>query len=335
VYGRAGVPRLTLLFPFIGFVVATTVTLCVPIRARADGRTWVFRWSAPGDCPDKDVVEARVRALAGPGAELDADATLTSFGGRFHAVLKVRTGTSVGERELQGESCAELVQSVAVVLALSATTISPPDPTPPRASPPIVAPSPSPPPQPWSSASHESALPQAARPRAPFVRITPVATVDVGTLPTPAFGGGADVLIAPGHGVTLGIAGAAWATGRGSLPNLGAQGAKFGLLTADARACYAVIRRVLELAPCAVLELARVTASGFGEVYRDSSTATWTAVGLGVRGRWEISGHFALALELGGIVPTQGQSFVVEQGGTVHVLGPVAFRGYFGPEVRF
>jgi hypothetical protein len=39
--------------------------------------------------------------------------------------------------------------------------------------------------------------------------------------------------------------------------------------------------------------------------------------------------------ELDGLVPTQGQLFVIAPQGTVHTIGPVAGRGYFGPEVRF
>jgi hypothetical protein len=299
--------------------IAVGAVVCVPDRAAAEVSRITVHWSGPEGCPGEAAVRRRVLELAAPGAGLDADVVVTEAEGRFRAALHVRTGPSLGERFLDETSCERLAESAAVILAMSGTPLE------------TVALSP-PPPSPRARVA--PAAPPVAPPQT-IVRIRAHASVDVGTLPAPTLGGGIAVAFTPGDRIAIGLAGTIWVEQTATVASLANQGARFSLLTGDATGCYGFHGSTFEVSPCAVLELAHLTATGVGESQKLSPTATWLAVGVGAAVRWEVARHFALVAELDGLVPTQGQSFVLEPHGTVHTIGPVAGRGYFGPEVRF
>jgi hypothetical protein len=149
-------------------------------------------------------------------------------------------------------------------------------------------------------------------------------------------GGGLGVAVAPGYGLAFGLAGEAWAAENGFLPGSATQGASFHLLSADATGCYAWMHRSrIELSTCAIVDVSRLSAAGFGAVHDSSATAVWLALGAGVTARWELFRAFALSLEFYGVAPTQKQSFDIASAGTIHNIGVFAFRGSLGPEVRF
>ena len=106
---------------------AASIALGVPSRA-ADPAGVSILWTAPAGCPDVETVRARVVSLAGVGATLEAKAEVTREETDFRAVLEVRARGSVGERVLRGWTCKEVVESAAVVLALSATASFEPQP---------------------------------------------------------------------------------------------------------------------------------------------------------------------------------------------------------------
>ncbi len=276
-------------------------------------------------------------ALAGPMVALEADASMTAEAGRLRLVLHVKNGNSVGERVLDGDSCVDLAESAAVILAMSGMSTA-------VEVPPPVAPPPPPPPAPVVQPEAPPAPPAVTPgPRAPFVRVTPVVAFDIGTLPSPAFGGGLAVDAVPGRGFTAGLAGALWGTNAGTATGLAlGQGANFDLITANANGCYSVLRGKLELSPCVVLEFDYVSATGFRTGYNRTGTANWLSVGAGARLRWQPTRHFGVALDVDGIVPTVHQPFAilvtagsVKTLDNVHVTGPIAVRAYLGPEVRF
>ena len=170
--------------------------------------------------------------------------------------------------------------------------------------------------------------------------MTPFAAFDIGSLPNPALGGGLALAALPGSGVAVGLAGALWATEQGTVPSTSrVQGADFKLITGDLSGCYALVRGTLELSPCAILEIATVSATGFGAVSNNPQTsATWFSVGLGARLRWEPTRHFGVALDVDGVIPTLPyHKFVITgaEGGTVYSTQSVAVRSFLGPELRF
>jgi len=301
----------------------------VPCRAAGGGDVSVA-WSGPPSCADAEPIERRVAALAGPGAHLEASGVVTAGDGEWIVSLRVRAGDSWGERVLRAPTCEALRESVAVVLALSATpeTARLPSPRPPPPEPP-------PPAEPGSPPGARDEPLHGARENA-RVRLAAEAALDAGTLPRAAFGADVRASVAAGSKVTLGLAGGIWLEERGSLPGQPSQGARFDLLTADAFGCYEALRggRVT-LAPCATVEWGHVSASGFGALANGGATADWLGVGLGARAGWAITTWLAIGMEAAAVAPTGRQKFSITGAGTVFTTAIAAGRVEIGPELRF
>jgi hypothetical protein len=287
-------------------------------------------------------VRRRVLALAEPGAAIDGVAEVTEIQGVFHVVVRVRLGEVAGERVLSAPSCEAAAESVAVVLAMSGTS-------PLAGATPLPSPAPRPPPapiQPPPNSAPRAALspPAPSPPQRPtpaarsLFRVTPEAAFDAGTLPNPDFGVAVRASVVPRDGLALGVAGTIWLDQTGYVPN-SSQGASFALLTFDAFGCQAWLRRrSIELSACGLVELGRIAASATGAIVDGSATAYWVSLGLGVRGRLELTRWLGLALELDGLVPTPRQSFSISDDGekkTVRATSVVLAHAEFGPEVRF
>ena len=323
---------------FLATLPITTGVVCVPRCAAGEPSGIVLHWSAPEGCPDRETVQRRVIALAGPAVGVEADASILQTGGRMRLELHVkRSGNLVGERILEGDSCVELAESAAVILAMSGTTTAfdAPKPVAPPPPPPSPRPAAPPPPVPIAPGSGPD-----SSPRRGWFRITPVGALDVGTLPEPAIGGGLALAAWLGRGVAVGITGAVWAANQGTLAGASpAQGATFGLITGDASGCYSMMRGTFELSPCALLEVASVSATGFGVSHIRTGNAKWVSVGFGARLRWQPMNHFGVALDVDGIVPIPDYyKYVIHDGpsgGQVYQTGPIAARAVLGPEVRF
>jgi hypothetical protein len=296
--------------------------------ADADGVS--LEWTAPPECPSGDSVRARVLALVGPGAGVQATVEVTraaaglscdarSLGGcgQYHVALRVRVAGSIGERALEAPTCDVAAESAAVVLALSAASM--------RAD---VAP------------------PPALRPPAPrgpatwHVALAVEATLDAGTLPQVAAGLDFRMTFALGDRVSAGVGGGLWLEQEGRLPDLPVQGAHFVFGAGSVFGCYrALSRGSFELWPCALLEIDRLSATSVGTTQPGTATAQWAGLGLGARGRWEPFPWFALALEVDGVASTQEQRFSISRPGgdleAIYTTSPVVARVEMGPEVRF
>jgi hypothetical protein len=303
---------------------ATLAAVCVPRRASASDV--VVQWSAPAGCPSGDDVTARVVALALPHGALDAEVAVTESGGRFDARLRVKSrGATVGERILRADSCEELAESAAVVLAMSVAALAEPPPAPALSAGPVESarPAVSPP----ASAPHPS--------RDALLRVSPLGATDVGTLPNAVGGGGLSLSLAPGHGVAFGVAASLFAGANAYAAKAPAEGASFSLVSSAVTGCYALLRRPIELSPCVLAELEHVVATGQHAQSDRTTTANWIALGGGLRSRWELSRNFGIQLEVDGAISTRRQQFLITGLGTVFTTSPVAFRAYVGPEVRF
>ena len=242
---------------------------------------------------------------------------------------------------MSAPSCDAAAEAVAVVLALSGTSAPPPPPVAPPIAPAVVVlpaiPPPPPPARPVASTS-----PDEKPGRRPYVRVAVEGALDLGTLPVATYGARLRAALLPRSDLALGVSGAVWANqlGYANVSTQG-QGADFSLLTFDAFGCYGLLRRrTLELSPCLVLELDRMSATGKNEDHTGGSSPVWVSLGIGVEGRWELTRNVGLTLELQGVVPTEGQAFVITNTagspvGTVHATSVLAGRAYFGPEVRF
>jgi len=169
------------------------------------------------------------------------------------------------------------------------------------------------------------------------LRLAIDAALDLGTLPGPAPGADLRAEIDLGR-VSAGLSGTLWLDRDGHLTSSATEGAQFALQSYDAFGCYALFRAsAFELAPCAVVEVAVMTASGFNTSIKRTASAVWPSLGAGARARWRLGRFVSVALGVQGVVPLIPQKFHIDgnPGGPVFSVGPVAGRAEVGPEVRF
>lgn len=81
-----------------------------------------LHWDAPSQCPQSDVLQERIRALVGSTEvrpeQLRAEGRITRIEDKYHLVMLVRSGSAVGIRELDSDSCDHLTGAAAVALGL-------------------------------------------------------------------------------------------------------------------------------------------------------------------------------------------------------------------------
>ena len=109
-----------------GVVIA--LTLCLLPRAALAQDALALVWSAPPSCPSRDEVVARVARLrpnlTRAASGLRATATVTPAPrGRWRVRLRTEVHGDVGERSLEGRTCALIADATAVVLALASDAL--------------------------------------------------------------------------------------------------------------------------------------------------------------------------------------------------------------------
>lgn len=95
-------------------------SVLAPARVRAQAEL-DLAWSAPPECPTREVVLARLRSLAGDslrGSRLRAAGRIVPFNGRYRLTLTLRQGDAVRERKMDAVSCDDLAGAAAVTLGL-------------------------------------------------------------------------------------------------------------------------------------------------------------------------------------------------------------------------
>src|SRR5512143_3875954 len=80
-------------------------------------------WSAPDECPDSAELTSRVSRLLGDAvrSNITAATDVMRTDGVYRARLRVTTSAGTGERILESSQCDTLADSVALVIALSAS----------------------------------------------------------------------------------------------------------------------------------------------------------------------------------------------------------------------
>ena len=142
---------------------------------------------------------------------------------------------------------------------------------------------------------------------------------------------------AAGEGLLRFEAGAAYLPSQTvTIASTPSRGGTFGLLAANLRTCVFVLRRPFELAPCVGGEIASLHAEGSATKAVIANTLYFEALAggtLGVR----LTGAWVLRLDLGGAVPFDRPTFVVQgaAAGPVHRPGALAGRAAIGIELRF
>ncbi|XYH98526.1 hypothetical protein ACMHYB_01820 [Sorangium sp. So ce1128] len=327
-------------------------------------------WIAPGECADRGRVLAEIEQRLGrPSAEngeppLKARAVVSrNERGSWDLRLTTTFGETTRSRELHGETCAELADAAALIIALAidpdaasrgipeaepdagagAGAISGADPGA-GAAPevdaapdePTAAEAP-PPASPTPGASAPAAPAQlAARPSSPLeLRGTLRASGVLDTSSLPA--------VAPGAGISAGVLiGAFRAELSGTY--FGAQrafvepttmGGDVHLTTGGLRLCYAMRDRAFELGPCAGIEVGVMSAASFGAASPGSNRALWVAPYPGALATFALSDRIRVPLAIDVPFPVTRDRFVLVGIGAVHRSAAATFRASLGLEVRF
>ena len=324
------------------------------------------QWTAPPDCPDREVLLAGVarrrgRALA-PG-QVRVVARTTAPGPRSYRLdLQLDLGGRHEERVLTARTCAALVDAAALVIALAidadptASEQTTPEPTTPKlttpklTTPELTTPepaSPDPPVEPVAPppsvappvvldelAPAPPAAPVAPPRRGPggFLRLQGLA--EYGALPGPT--GGVD--LAGGllwRRIRLELQASYLAPRTVTTP----QGRVRASLVAGAvLGCARLGRGALELPLCAGLELGAMPGVADGPDLHATSAGRWFAALLGVGAIWRVHPRIGLSAALQGLAAIHRPTFVLRDPGPEVVLfdpGVVSGRLVLGIELRF
>lgn len=284
--------------------------------AAADAQTVALDWEAPVGCPGRDEVLARLgRPGAPPTRTLTARARVVrDAGGRWTLSLLTHDGALAGERTLAADTCAELVDALALILTLTLDgaprPVSPPPPAPPPPSPPPPG--------------------RAAAPAAPVrVEVRVVGGVDVGTLPSAAPVGSLSVAVQRGRWRLLAGAGVLGAQ-RVTLPS--GAGADLGAARAGLRACWVPYARRVELRGCAGLDAGLMYGESFGVSHPGPGSAGWLDGALGVELAWRARRWLSLVASVEGTVMIDRPTFAIGGVGEVHTPSRLGLNAQAGAE---
>jgi hypothetical protein len=329
---------------------AALVALTLVMHARAAPSARVdLTWTAPLGCPDRETVVAEVDRLLRSSSTKDpavAHAEVTHEG-RWRVRLETQSAGRSGRREIEAESCEQLAQATAVILALmidpeAAMVGAPPAerssaPDPPHR--PELAdlprrPDPSYVPEPLPAAL--AALPANRPATRRWQGVVGVSVLgDGGTMPAPSLGVGL------AGGAVLGpyrvVAGLGYFPSRTARLTAGSLfGGDFTLFFGALEGCGALITaRLVRAELCAGVEIEAMRGSGFGVRHPRAGTSVWSALLAG--GLVEVPIVRSVAAELGvtAVVPFARPEFSFDDLGPVHRAGAAAIRLGLGASARF
>ena len=299
-------------------------------------------YRAPQGCPSRDELIFRIERGLGrplertPAARFDAEVHAASGGYVGTLQLSEVAPGPERERQLRAQSCSELVDalSVAVVLAIGAleneSEQAPRRATEPSVGPTAAAPAPAAVPAPADAAP--------AAPASAALQVHPgvLALVfgDVGSLPSPALGGGLGVGLALGRW-RVRAAVQVLLEQHVAVPGPGtpAPGADLSLVFGALSGCHGVTATSdsrAELAVCAGMELGQLSGQGRELRNAEAKQALWLALSGGLEGRWQWTHNLYAYAQLGACVPLNHDQFVVAGSQAVHRPSNLVGRGGLG-----
>jgi hypothetical protein len=295
---------------------AAIAWLGAPATARAADLEWV----APAGCSSRESVLAAVTRAVGPRRAADVEAirvrAVVESSGRGY---RVQLSTPSGERALEAETCDQLADAVALILALAVE-------------PSAAAPQPQErvaPPQPET----ERRKPSVSAARSSWLAVGAGQVGDLGTLPGVAVG--AEVFVGlrvpP---VRLEISGAIWAPRRQEVEGTTA-GGELTLTSAVAQGCFLPVLDRFELGGCIGAGIDSMTATAFGPIVVSRGSAVWTVIAGEARAGIALYPWLAVHAAFGLHVPGSRPFFVIEGVGQVHRPAPVSGRQSLTVELRF
>jgi hypothetical protein len=311
--------------------------------ASAEPGKWVLRWSAPPECPtEAEVVRSVEQLLGASDVALEADASVARRPDGFHLSLSWRKGPASATRELTGDTCSELAQAAALMIALAAEpSLAVPgdsgvgaaaEPAPSSAKPPPVAPPPPPAPSPEPRPSSETETEVRGPEPPPRFALSPRlgGTVDAGSLPRATVGGFAGVGLRYGS-YALVVEGLAFAPKETDRP---AGSGRFWLGVASLRPCGLVKLGEFRVAPCGAAELHGVPSRGLRVRSFEERIAWFLRFGASAEVAYSLTRRLRFVLGGALLLAPSRPRFVVD---SVEVFTPelAAGRGQLGFELDF
>ncbi len=327
--------------------------------ARAAGLD--LEWTAPAACPGKARVVDAIERLLGRSLEGDASdpvrarAEIMRDGERWLLRLSTDRESAAGPRELSGDTCEELADATALIIAIAidptAATRAPgrtsaaslPD-----ATDPVVEPA-APQEPPSKRHAHAPAHDDPAVTREPdragaedppqpaaavHGLVEPYFVSDFGSLPS----------VSPGAGLAAGIAigetrieafGHFLAAQRATLPQ-GNAGGDLGLLAAGAMVCHSpLVRAPASFGACLGIEAGVLSGEGVGVTDPASGSAAWLAPEAAITARYAIGAWLRIGLVAAAVVPVLRERFILTDIGEIYRPPPLAARASLGLEASF
>ncbi|MDB5216346.1 MAG: putative secreted protein [Myxococcaceae bacterium] len=297
---------------------AAAVILC--LAAPATARAADLEWVAPSGCSSREsVLDAVTRALgssstADVGA-IRARAVVESSGRGW----RVQLSTANGERTLAADTCEQLAEAVALILALAVeparATAQPEE----RAAPP--------------EPEKEAALPASTAAKASLLAIGAGQVADFGTMPSAAAGAEifAAIRVPP---LRIEVAGALWAPQRQSVVGTSA-GGELMLISGVAHGCFLPVLDRFELGGCVGAGVDSMNANAFGPIVVSRGSGAWIVLAGEARVGLSLLPWLAIHAGFGLQVPVTRPSFVIEGVGQVHRPAPLSGRQALTLEARF
>jgi hypothetical protein len=315
-------------------IAAATVALALARTARAAAdstRQLELVWDAPAECPDATQVRAQVEALVSNDDKraprsLRARAQVRrGEAGSWHLIVVLASERTRDERELVGDSCQALVDSVAVMLALQ---LSPTD----EATPPSPAPKAVralPPPKPVQRVARQGA----ARPRARF-QLGLAGVAESAALPRFALGGHTEVGWArqPWY---IGVGAGAWLSEQVTLAQGRSGQGRFGFRSLSLVACHASWGGAVRLGPCLSAELGQLSAQSSNVQKPSDVQELWLAALGGIAFWAPLGSDLLFTSSLFFVLPLRRPHFVVEGIGEIHQPRVLGARSALGLAIRF
>ena len=339
--------------------------VAVLVAKRAAAEDLRLLWWAPAGCPTREHVRDAALKSAGKGGvePLDAEVRIEQ-GERWRVTIRSsRNGTAAEERTVEGASCAAVADATSVILAIAmippgkdaatgadakarqavggepTATTGPEASANPNADADARATADG---KANADATRSSGATDvgsgaerpagAARERHAFAAMVGGAT-DGTTLPSAALGGRVGLAWTPGRG-RIEVAGSFFSS-QSKTTATSTAGARFNLLDAGARGCWALLHGAVELSPCAGIDVQSVSAKGFGATQNYDANGTWVSAAGGALVRVPLASWFALRADADAIVPFSRPTFVVEGDGAVHRPSSIGARAGIGAELLF
>jgi hypothetical protein len=302
-------------------------------------------WQAPSECPQRDAVLARARALLGAKAPtasfVRAEGEIQATGDGFELELAIDEGRG-GERKVWARQCDELGSAAAIALVLLLTSNasegqrsgdasqSPDAEQAPAATPPTAQVKQQPPAQ-----VDESRPPSASGPRTwRLLAAAPQLAIGFGPLPKPTIGLGVGVGV-EGNGWSLRLLGQ-WYSAQAVEAPVPNYGANVKRATAGLWGCWDVRHGAWGLSPCAQFAVVHLRATGYGPFLRPATQSeTSAAVGVGAIGRVQVLHWLALMVGVGAQLELSRPIILLRTVGTVRQLAPMSGIVQLGPEWIF